>query len=287
MKLSARMYGFLLNLPGLIIVVFWVLFPAFLLFQTSFLRYDNRSPVVFDGLQNYVQLFEDRLFPMSLRRISIFSAGTTALTFAGGLLLALALSRITKGSDLFRALMIVPWAVPAVVSGIIWKWIFNPDFGVVSDLLMKIGLIETPLSIYGNPNLAMMGVIIADSWTRIPFMGIILLAALISIPQELHEAAKVDGADALARFRYISLPLIKQPALVGLLITIMFSFRTIDIIIPLTAGGPGKATYVFGYYIWDQIIKTLNFGRAAAGGVVLFGITSGIAAIFIYLMQRE
>ncbi len=287
MKLSDRMYGFLLNLPGLIIVVFWVLFPAFLLFQTSFLRYDNRSPVVFDGLQNYVQLFEDRLFPMSLRRISIFSAGTTALTFAGGLLLALALSRITKGSDFFRALMIVPWAVPAVVSGIIWKWIFNPDFGVVSDLLMKIGLIETPLSIYGNPNLAMMGVIIADSWTRIPFMGIILLAALISIPQELHEAAKVDGADALARFRYISLPLIKQPALVGLLITIMFSFRTIDIIIPLTAGGPGKATYVFGYYIWDQIIKTLNFGRAAAGGVVLFGITSGIAAIFIYLMRRE
>lgn len=287
MKLSDRMYGFLLNLPGLIIVVLWVLFPAFLLFQTSFLRYDNRSPVVFDGLQNYVQLFEDRLFPMSLRRISIFSAGTTALTFAGGLLLALALSRITKGSDLFRALMIVPWAVPAVVSGIIWKWIFNPDFGVVSDLLMKIGLIETPLSIYGNPNLAMMGVIIADSWTRIPFMGIILLAALLSIPQELHEAAKVDGADALARFRYISLPLIKQPALVGLLITIMFSFRTIDIIIPLTAGGPGKATYVFGYYIWDQIIKTLNFGRAAAGGVVLFGITSGIAAIFIYLMRRE
>jgi multiple sugar transport system permease protein len=287
MKLSDRMYGFVLNLPGLIIIVFWLFFPAFLLFQTSFLRYDNMSPVVFDGLQNYVQLFEDRLFPMSLRRISIFCAGTTILTFAGGLLLALALSQITRGSDLFRALMIVPWAVPAVVSGIIWKWMFSPDFGVVSDLLMKVGLIGTPLSIYGDPDLAMVGVIIADSWTRIPFMGIILLAALISIPQELHEAAKVDGADALARFRYISLPLIKQPALVGLLITIMFSFRTIDIIIPLTAGGPGRATYVFGYYIWDQIIKTLNFGRAAASGVVLFGITSALAAIFIYLMRRE
>ncbi len=287
MRLSDRMYGFLLNLPGLIIVVFWVFFPAFLLFQTSFLRYDNMSPIVFNGLQNYTQLFEDRLFPMSLRRISIFCAGTTILTFVGGLSLALALSRITRGSEFFRALMIVPWAVPAVISGIIWKWMFSPDFGVVSDLLMKVGLIRTPLSIYGDPDLAMVGVIIADSWTRIPFMGIILLAALISIPQELHEAAKVDGADALARFRYISLPLIKQPALVGLLITIMFSFRTIDIIIPLTAGGPGRATYVFGYYIWDQIIKTLNFGRAAAGGVVLFGITSALAAIFIYLMRRE
>jgi len=287
MKLSDRRYGFLLNLPGLIIVVFWVFFPAFLLFQTSFLRYDNINPIVFNGLQNYTHLFKDRLFLMGLNRISIFCAGTTALTFVGGLLLALALSRITKGSGIFRALMILPWAVPAVVSGIIWKWMFNPDFGVISDLLMKIGLIKSPLSIYGNPDLAMLGIIIADSWTRIPFMGIILLAALISIPQELHEAAKVDGADALARFRHISLPLIKQPALVGLLITTMFSFRTIDIIIPLTAGGPGRATYVFGYYIWDQIIKTLNFGHAASAGVVLFGMTSGIAAIFIYLMRRK
>lgn len=287
MRLSDRRYGFLLNLPGLIIVVFWVFFPAFLLFQTSFLRYDNMSSIVFNGLQNYAHVFKDRLFLISLRRISIFCVGTTALTFVGGLLLALALSRITKGSGIFRALMILPWAVPAVVSGIIWKWMFSPDFGVVSDLLMKVGLIGTPLSIYGSPGLAMLGVIIADSWTRIPFMGIILLAALMSIPQELHEAAKMDGADALARFRHISLPLIKQPALVGLLITVMFSFRTIDIIIPLTAGGPGRATYVFGYYIWDQIIKTLNFGRAAAAGVVLFGITSTIAAIFIYLMRRK
>jgi len=287
MKLSDRRYGFLLNLPGLIIVVFWVFFPAFLLFQTSFLRYDNINPIVFNGLQNYAHLLKDRLFLMSLNRISIFCVGTTALTFVGGLLLALSLSRITKGSGIFRALMMVPWAVPAVVSGIIWKWMFSPDFGVISDLLMKIGLIKSPLSIYGSPHLAMLGVIIADSWTRIPFMGIILLAALISIPQELHEAAKVDGADALARFRHISLPLIRQPALVGLLITVMFSFRTIDIIIPLTAGGPGRATYVFGYYIWDQIIKTLNFGHAASAGVVLFGMTSGIAAIFIYLMRRK
>ncbi len=287
MKLSDRRYGFLLNLPGLIIVVFWVFFPAFLLFQTSFLRYDNINPIVFNGLQNYAHVFKDRLFLISLNRISIFCVGTTALTFAGGLLLALSLSRITKGSGIFRAIMMVPWAVPAVVSGIIWKWMFSPDFGVISDLLMKIGLIKSPLSIYGSPDLAMLGVIIADSWTRIPFMGIILLAALISIPQELHEAAKVDGADALARFRHISLPLIRQPALVGLLITVMFSFRTIDIIIPLTAGGPGRATYVFGYYIWDQIIKTLNFGHAASAGVVLFGMTSGIAAIFIYLMRRK
>ena len=286
MRISNPRYGFLLNLPGLLIVIFWVLFPAFLLFYTSFLRYDNVNPVVFQGLANYKKVLNDRLFWMSLEKIAIFSIGSTALTFFGGLVLALSLSGIVRGGGLLRSLMIVPWAVPAVVSGIIWKWMFSPDFGVVNDLLMKIGLIKTPLSIYGNPDLAMAGVIIADSWTRIPFMGIILLAALLSIPSILHEAAKVDGAGALSRFFSIDLPLIKGPLLVGLLITTIFSFRTIDIIIPLTAGGPGRATYVFGFYIWDHITKTLNFGSGAAAGVILFFLTAAITAVFIYFLRK-
>ncbi|MGB9700455.1 MAG: carbohydrate ABC transporter permease [Thermodesulfobacteriota bacterium] len=286
MRLTNSRYGFLLNLPGLLLVILWVFIPALILFLTSFLRYDNVRPIIFTGLANYKQLLNDRLFWVGLERILVFSVGTTALTFFGGLIIALALSGIARGGGILRSLMIVPWAVPAVVSGIIWKWMFSPDFGVISDLLMKIGFIDKPLSIYGDPGLAMVGVIIADSWTRIPFMGIILLAALLSIPTELHEAAKVDGASSTNRFFYVTLPLIKGPLLVGLLITAIFSFRTIDIIIPLTAGGPGRATYVFGFYIWDQIIKTLNFGMAAAASVVLFFLTAAIALIFIYYMRK-
>lgn len=286
MRLTNSRYGFLLNLPGLLLVILWVLLPASILFLTSFLRYDNVRPIIFNGLANYKQLLNDRLFWVGMERILVFSVGTTALTFFGGLIIALALSGIGRGGGILRSLMIVPWAVPAVVSGIIWKWMFSPDFGVISDLLMKIGLIDKPLSIYGDPQLAMVGVIIADSWTRIPFMGIILLAALLSIPTELHEAAKVDGASSTNRFLYVTLPLIKGPLLVGLLITAIFSFRTIDIIIPLTAGGPGRATYVFGFYIWDQIIKTLNFGMAAAASVVLFFLTAAIALIFIYYLRK-
>ncbi len=287
MRLSDRWYGFLLNLPGLVIVLLWVLFPALLLVYTSFLRYNNINPVIFAGVGNYVALFNHRLFWLSLGKVAVFCVGTTSLTLFGGMALALSMVRITRGSWFFRSLMILPWAVPAVISGIIWKWMFSPDFGVISDLLMKVGLIKTPLSIYGNFDLAMAGIIFADSWTRIPFMGIILLAALLSVSPELYEAAKVDGAGTLSRFAFITLPLIKGPAMVGLLITTMFSFRTIDIIIPITAGGPGRATYVFGYYIWDQIIKTLNFGMAAAGGMFLFFITSLIAAIFVYISKRE
>ena len=287
MKLSNKWYGFLLNLPGLIIVLLWVLFPAGLLVFTSFLRYDNIHPIAFTGFSNYGKLLGDRLFWMGLKRVAIFSIGTTLLTFVGAMLLALGLKGVTKGSGFLRSLMIIPWAVPAVVSGIIWKWMFSPDFGVISDLLMKVGLLEKPLSIYSNFNLAMLGVIVADSWTRIPFMGVILLAALMSVPQELYEVGKIDGAGAIARFVHISLPLIRGPMFVGLLITVMFSFRTIDIIIPLTAGGPGRATYVFGYYIWDQIIKTLNFGIGAAAGMVLFLITGCISVVFFYFSRSK
>lgn len=286
MRLPNPRYGFFLNIPGLLIVLLWVIFPAFLLFYTSVLRYDNVNPVIFNGLENYRKVLDDRLFWIGMKQIAIFSVGTTAFTFFGGLIIALCLSAITRGGGILRSLMIVPWAVPAVVSGIIWKWMFSPDFGVVSDLLMKVGLISKPLSIYGDPGLAMWGVIIADSWTRIPFMGIILLAAFLSIPSILHEAAKVDGAGAFQRFIFVDLPLVKGPLLVGLLITTIFSFRTIDIIIPLTAGGPGRSTYVLGYYVWDHITKTLNFGMGAASGVILFFITTAIAGIFVYYMRK-
>jgi multiple sugar transport system permease protein len=286
-RLSNSKYGFFLNVPGLLIVLLWVVFPALLLFYASFLRYNNVNPISFYGLGNYKHLWNSRVFWISLDKIAVFSLGSTALTFFGGLILALCLSNVTRGGGILRSLMIIPWAVPAVISGLIWKWMFSPDFGVISDLLMKIGLIEKPLSIYGNQTLAMWGVIIADSWTRIPFMGIILLAALLSIPERLQEAARVDGAGTLGRFAFVTLPMIKGPLLVGLLITTIFSFRTIDIIIPLTSGGPGRATYVLGYYIWDQITKSLNFGAGAAAGVVLFFVTSIITALFVYFLRKE
>lgn len=287
MKISNRWYGFLLNLPGLLVVLLWVLFPTGLLIYTSFLRYDNIHPIIFTGLGNYRQLFADRLLWMSLNKVLIFSVGTTVCTCVGGMLLALGLKGVTKFSGILRSLMIMPWAVPAVISGIIWKWMFSPDFGVISDMLMKLSLIEKPLSIYSDFNLAMLGVIVADSWTRIPFMGVILLAALVSVPQELYEVAKIDGAGPIPRFLYVSLPLMRAPMLVGVFITVMFSFRTIDIIIPLTAGGPGRATYVFGYYIWDQIIKTLNFGLAAAAGMALFVLTGSISAGLLHLARTK
>ncbi|HSR14099.1 MAG TPA: sugar ABC transporter permease, partial [Thermodesulfobacteriota bacterium] len=138
--LSNSKYGFMMNVPGLLMVLLWVFIPAMLVLAASFLRYDNVRPVTFNGLSNYQHLFRDRLFWVGMEKIAVFCIGTTVLTSLGGMVLALILSGIVRAGGLFRSLMIIPWAVPAVVSGIIWKWIFSPDFGVISDILMKLHL---------------------------------------------------------------------------------------------------------------------------------------------------
>ena len=163
----------------------------------------------------------------------------------------------------------------------------NPNVGVFSDILMKLRLIDAPLPVFSDPTLAMIGCIIADTWVRIPFMCIFILAGIESISAELYDAAKIDGADCLSSFRYITLPLIKGMAFVGLLITSMFTFRTIDVIFSMTEGGPARATYVLGFYIVDQLWRRVNYGTASAAGVVMFLLILVFAGFYVYQIFKE
>jgi len=287
MKLSESRFGFLLSFPGLLVIILLSFFPTIMLFITSFLRYDNINPITFCAFENYEKMLNDPLFLPSLEKTLVFTFGTTSLTFCVGLILALCLSRITKYSGVFRILMLLPWAVPLVISGFIWKWIFDPVYGVINYLLIKIGLLANPINIFSDPNLAMIGVIVADSWVRIPFMCVILLAGFESIPQDLYEAAKVDGANAFQTFRYISLPLAMPAMATGLMITSMFSFRTIDVICSMTKGGPARATYVIGYFLQDQLYRTLNFGYLSALGIIMLFLQLAIISIFIYYLFKR
>lgn len=287
MKLTDNQYGALISLPGLAIVLAVIIFPVVTLFVTSFLQYTSFHPVSFTGLKNFVYIFHDRLFWLALEKTVIYTAGVTLLTFVGGICLALALSKITKGATVFRSLAMFSWAVPLVISGFIWKWIFNPDVGIFSDLLMKIGLIDAPLAVFSNASLAMMGCIVADAWVKIPFMCIFVLAGIESISEEVYEAARIDGADGISIFTRITLPLIKHMALVGLLITSMFTFRTIDVIFSMTEGGPAKGTYVLGFYIVDQLWRRINYGTAAAAGVIMFFMIAAFAGYYVYHIYKE
>jgi multiple sugar transport system permease protein len=288
MKISDSKYGIILSTPGLVIIIALIIFPVITLLVTSFLRYTSFYPVTFTGFKNFKYIFHDRLFWLGLRKTVVYTGGVTGLTFCGGVVLALLLSKVTRGSALFRSLAMFSWAVPLVISGFIWKWILNPNVGIFSDFFMKLRLIDEPLPVFSDPTLAMVGCIVADAWVRIPFMCIFTLAGIESIPRELYDAAKVDGADCIGAFAHVTLPLIKRMALVGLLITSMFSFRTIDVIFSMTEGGPARATYVLGFYIIEQLWLRVNYGTACAAGVVMFLLISSFAGFYVYqIMKKE
>jgi multiple sugar transport system permease protein len=288
MKLGNPGYGVVLSVPGLVILLLWVLIPFSYVFYISFLRYDNILPVIPAGLANYREVLSDPNLPLILIRTFIFSFGSTGLTLLISVILATCLNRIVTGSAFFRSLVVMPWAVPLILSGFLWAWMFHPSFGPISDLLMKLNLINEPLNIYKKPSMAMTGVIIADAWRRIPFLTIITLAGLQSIPPNLYEAAKVDGADSFHTFRYVSMPLASRPILIGTLITLMFSIRSIDVIYSMTPGGGyAKCTYVLGAYLFDYMYEFLNFGLAASASVVLIILTFAIGAFFIYYTLKK
>ena len=287
MKIADSKYGLLLTLPGLIFILALVLFPLGMLFVTSFLQYTPILPTKFNGIANYRYIFGDRLFWLSLPKTVIYAGGATLLTFCGGLIFALLLSKITRASGLFRSLTMFSWAVPLVISGFIWRWIFNPNVGIFSDLLMKLSIASKPIPIFSNPVLAMVACIIADAWVRIPFMTIFALAGIESIPRELFDAARVDGADALAAFRFITLPLIRHMVFIGLLITSMISFRTLDVIFSMTGGGPSRSTYVLALYIIDQLWMRVNYGTGSAAGVIMLFLISSFSSFYIYLIMKK
>ncbi|HEY63549.1 MAG TPA: sugar ABC transporter permease [Caldilineae bacterium] len=286
--LSNANYGMLLSIPGLILLLAWVLLPLFIVIGLSFYRYDNVSPVRFIGLLNYQEVFSNPDFPKILLRTFEFSFGSTALSLFTSVVVAACLNRIGSGSAVFRSLVVMPWAVPLILSGFLWAWMFHPSFGPISDLLLRSGLRDTALNIYEDPISSMVGVIIADAWRRIPFLAIITLAAFQAIDQELYDAARVDGADSIDTFMYITLPLGSRPILIGTLITLMFTFRSIDVIYSMTPGGGyAKSTYVMGAYLFDNLYEFLNFGAAAAISVILILLTFVIGSLFIYYTLKR
>lgn len=282
-RLTNTLYGMVLSVPGLILLLAWVLIPFVYVVILSFFRYDNMSPVVFTGVDNYVDVITNPNFFSILGRTFIFALGSTSLTVITSVLLAVCLNRLVRGAAFFRSLVVMPWAVPLILSGFLWAWMFNPSFGPISDLLMKLGIRSSALNIYKDPLSALTGVIIADAWRRIPFLTIIALAAFQAIPAELYDAASVDGADSFQSFGYVTLPLGSRPIMTGTLITLMFSLRSIDTIYSMTPGGGyGKSTYVLGAFLFDSLYEFLNFGHAAALSVLLILLTFTVGAYFIY-----
>ncbi|WP_424100312.1 carbohydrate ABC transporter permease [Moorena producens] len=264
--------GWLLVTPALLLLLLVYGYPILRSFWLSLFTNNLGTQLqpVFSGLNNYGRMMGDGRFWHSLWNTVIFTSVSVALELVLGIAIALILNQTFKGRGIVRTIAILPWALPTALIGLVWAWMFNDQFGVWNDILLRLGIIQDGINWLGYPTTAMMAVIAADVWKTTPFISILLLAGLQSIPQDLYEAYALDGATPWQSFKHITLPLLTPQILISLLFRFAQAFGVFDLIKVMTGGGPGGATEVVSLYIYTTVMDYLDFGYGAALVVVTF-----------------
>ncbi|MBE0425737.1 MAG: sugar ABC transporter permease [Nitrospirae bacterium] len=267
--------------PALLILFLVTVYPVFYVFYLSF----HRRLLIFDiskfvGLDNYLFLLRDDRFWNALKNTVYFTSVSVSLELAIGLSIAVLLNRSFRFRGVTRAVVLIPWAVPTVVSARMWEWIYNTDFGILNYTL------GAKINWLGSPFWAIHAAILMDVWKTTPFVAILLIAGLQVIPKELYMAAKVDGAGNWAIFRRITLPLLKPIILVVLLFRTLDAFRVFDAVYVLTGGGPANTTETLSIYAYKVLFQTLQFGYGSTLSVVVFLCIGSISVFYIKLLSK-
>ncbi|MFN6463538.1 MAG: carbohydrate ABC transporter permease [Nostoc sp. DedVER02] len=281
--------AWILLTPALLLLLFVFAYPILRAFWLSVFTRNLGTELqpVFSGLDNYVRMAGDGRFWQSLWATTVFTTASVLSELLLGLLVALVLNQAFFGRGIVRTIAILPWALPTALIGLAWSWIFNDQFGVVNDILRRLGLITTGINWLGDPTLAMGAAIFADVWKTTPFISILLLAGLQSISADLYEAYSVDGANPWQSFRNITLPLLLPQILIAVLFRFAQAFGIFDLIAVMTGGGPGGATEVVSLYIYSTVMRYLDFGYGAALVVVTFLILIAAVAIASFLLNKS
>lgn len=277
------------NLPTLMILLAIVFWPIIQAAYMSTLFYNLKLPQMtrFIGLDNYISLILDPLFWFSLRVTAIFTLISVLLVTGIGLIFALLLSQEFRGRGVLRGLLLIPWAITGAMAGILWRWMYNPEYGFINIVLNSIGIRVGSYAWLNESSTALFSVALAYSWSATPIATILYLGALQSLPIDLYDSAKVDGANSWQRFNLITFPLLKPTTMVILIITTMFALKEIGLVYVMTGGGPGNETTVLGWLIYAQAFKFLDFGMGAAVSFVLAAITIVVATFYIKSLYRE
>ena len=264
--------GWILVAPALLLLLLVFAYPiARSLWQSLFIRnLGTELQPVFSGLTNYGRMAGDGRFWQSLWNTSVFTTASVLIELTLGMVVALVLNRSFPGRGLVRTIAILPWALPTALIALGWAWIFNDQFGIVNDILLRLGLIDTGINWLGDPLLAMVALVVADVWKTTPFISILLLAGLQSISSDLYEAYSLEGATAWQQFRSITLPLLMPQILIAALFRFAQAFGIFDLVSVMTGGGPGGATETVSLYVYSTVMRYLDFGYGAALVVVTF-----------------
>ncbi len=255
--------------PAVALLLLIILFPILKSVQLSFFNasFVTRNPK-FIGFSNYLRAFQSAVFWKVVRNSIIWTVVVVGFQFLFGLSFALFLNKIVLLRTMFRSLILIPWVIPGVIVGIIWKLMYNPQIGLVNSLLMRLGIINDYIAFLASEKTALISVIVVAIWKGFPFSVVIYLAALQSVREDLIEAALMDGANAFQRLIHVIIPEISRIIRIILLLTTIWTFNYFDIIYAMTDGGPNKATQIFPLEIYDQAFKQFKFSYGAAIAVI-------------------
>ncbi|HUX38863.1 MAG TPA: sugar ABC transporter permease [Rectinemataceae bacterium] len=279
---SEGILALLLLLPALLVILGVLVFPMLSSLWLSFtdLKLTKPGSGSFVGLANYLAALRDPHFWASAGRTGIFAVSTVLVETSLGTLVAILLNQRFVGRAFVRGLVILPWALPYVVNGIMWKWIFDANYGAFNALLSQLGLIESYRIWLGDPATAMILVIVANIWKETPVAIILVLAALQSIPAEIYEAAAIDGARRLRSFFHITLPFLSPVLLSLVVIKTIWALKEFDLIYIITKGGPADGTNILSYYIYQNTFQFLNFGYGSALAYLLTFLALGLSLAY-------
>jgi multiple sugar transport system permease protein len=282
-------FSWLMVGPPVLFLAALVGYPFFYGIWLSLLDRPVAAEGTFVGLANYIADWNNPVFWQVVGNTFVYTFVATVLKMVGGLGLALVMNQDFRFKNLTRALLLLPFIVPTVLSTIAWQWIFDPAFSVINWALVATGLTDSPgPSWLGNANLAMASLIVVNTWRGLPFYAITLLAGLQTISPELYEAATIDGAGTWTRFRYVTLPLMKPIIFIVTMFSVIFTFADFQLIYVLTHGGPANSTHVFATYAFDVAMLGGQFGQGASIALTMVpALALIIIAMAIYMRPEK
>ena len=288
LELSDRQLGVLFLLPFAGVSALLVIYPALEAVRLAFYsKLPFRPTFTFVGFDNFRYLGADPVFWAAARQAVVWTGASIVLQTVLGVAIALLLNQAVRGINVFRGLLLFPYMVPTVVIALVWRWMFNPEQGVVNAWLLGAGLVAEPVYWLSDPAWAMASTILLNVWKFTPFVVICVLARLQTIPPELDEAAQVDGAGPWRRFRQVTLPQLRVVLAVVVVFRTIWTFNKFEEIYLLTRGGPGTSTFNLAVYAFEQATANLKLGVAAATGVVMLVFLFAGSVLYLRLVRQE
>lgn len=287
--LSARLMPYALLAPAFVVTLFIVFFPMVQAVYTSFFDLILWKPNAsrFVGFGNYIKLFGDKVFWISLGHTALWIGLTVPLQMALGLVTALLLNREFPWRGLARAMIIIPWALPSVVIALMWRWIYDPNTGVLNDILIYLSVVQQAVPWLADPDLALYAIIATLTWQGFPFFAVMILAGLQGIPKSQYEAASIDGASSWRQFLHITLPGIAPVLGTAGLLRVIWVANSMDVIFVMTGGGPGYATHTLPLYAFVKARQNLDFGYGTSIAVTFTILLGAVVALYLVRTMRE